>query len=122
MPEQVEPELLQSLETVLEESRRLRKESTLLLDQAQWPEVAPIQKEENSPPIPDLLSIPVPPLLGFQREKGNLPLGLLTPTVQPGPGNAPPEPETPAGGQSPSPTEAVSELAASEILAPAVSV
>lgn len=111
-----ETELLQFLEMVLEESRRLRTESTLLLEKAQWPEIGPIQREENSPPIPDLLRMPVPPLLGFQREKGNLPLGL-TQSLEPSLGNTSPKPETPAC-QNPSPMETAGELAEGEMLEP----
>lgn len=115
MPEP-QSELLQSLDRTLEESRRLREESSLLLDKAQWPEIGPIRKEENSPPVPDSLGIPVPPLLGFQRDKGNLPLGRLTPAVHASLQNPSPGLETPAGGQNPAPLEAASELVESETL------
>src|SRR6188768_4237998 len=80
-----EPEenLLQSLDEALEESRRLRTQSTLLLEKAQWPVIETAPREET-PPIPDLLRMPVAPLLGFQRDRGNLP------ARQPDPPRAPP--------------------------------
>lgn len=90
-------DLLQSLETVLEESRRLRKESGLLLEKAQWPGVEPTPREESSPLIPDLLHIPTPPLPGLQRDRGNLSLGQSTQSLEPNLRNTPPKPETPAG-------------------------
>ena len=83
---------LQSLEKVLEESRRLRQEAGQHLEQAQWPELVHTHPAESGPPIPDQLHIPVPPLLGFQRDKGNLPLGRLTETTSPQVAAAPADP------------------------------
>lgn len=70
-----ESELLNSLDRVLEESRKIRAESVPLLEQAQWPVVEPSKpvKEEIRLPAVDLLRVPCPPLLGFQRDRGNLP-------------------------------------------------
>jgi hypothetical protein len=99
-----EPELLQSLDRALEESRKLRKESGLLLEKAQWPEFELTQQEESSPPVPDLLHIPVPPLLGFQRDKGNLPLGQPAQLLETNLRNTSQKPATPAG-QNPSLSE-----------------
>jgi len=70
-----ESELFKSLDRVLEESRKIRAESVPLLEQAQWPLVEPSKpvKEEVRLPTSDVLRVPCPPLLGFQRDKGNLP-------------------------------------------------
>jgi hypothetical protein len=77
-------ELLQSLDRALEESRRIRAESTPLLEQAQWPVVEPCKPEPEEAKLPavDLLLIPRPPLLGFQRNKGNLPSGQPSQSTQ----------------------------------------
>lgn len=109
-----ELELLQSLETVLKESRRLRGECALLLDKAQWPEFESGHQGEISPPNPDLLQIPVPPLLGSQREGGNLPPGRSTQLLETNFRNTPQNPATPAG-QNPSLSETEGELLESRI-------
>jgi hypothetical protein len=80
-----ESELLQSLDRALEESRKIRAESVPLLEQAQWPVVEPCKPgpEEVKLPAVDLLLIPRPPLLGFQRDKGNLPSGQTSQLLEP---------------------------------------
>lgn len=110
MPEP-EVELLQSLETVLEESRRLRAQSTVLLENAQWPVLGPAPREESSLPIPDLLRVPVPPLLGFQRDKGNLPVRQPAQLLEPA--------LTTVASPAPSLSEAGEALAEVGVLEPA---
>lgn len=100
-----ESELLHALDRALEESRRIRAESVPLLEKAQWPVVEPckpVQEEEVKLPAIDQLLIPRPPLLGFQRERGNLPSSppaqLLEPNLvkRDGPPPSPSKPETPS--------------------------
>lgn len=109
-------ELLESLDRALEESRRIRAESGPLLEEAQWPAVEPCKPEPEEVKLPavDLLLIPRPPLLGFQRDKGNLPSGqpalstqLLEPNLV--------KPDSP----TPSPSKAEGTLSGDRILEPA---
>lgn len=102
-----ESELLQSLDRVLEESRKIRAESVPLLENAQWPVVepckpAPPQEEEVKLPAFDLLLIPRPPLLGFQRDKGNLPSGPPAQLLEPNPAKRDGSPPSPSKTDKPS--------------------
>jgi len=103
---ELDPDLLQSLEKELAESRKIRSESVQLLEKAQWPVIEPARPEppEIKPPVLDLLLIPCPPLLGFQRDRGNLPSRPPVQTPKPdlatlaSPATSPSKTESPLSG------------------------